>query len=96
MTPFKKISNPRRLNLKEIWRVYRILGDKAFGDENYLIDEVDNMLDHINDDALLGVLDISYGGVPKAKTPIDYLMLFIKSLKSNNLLSFAEFVRDMK
>lgn len=89
-----KTLNPKRLNINEIWKLYRLLGDKVSKDflKSNLLDEAQSILDKINDTVFLESIKIMYGDTHKSN-PLELALLFIRGLKEVGFFAFVDFVR---
>ncbi len=60
--------------------------------KQYLIDEMDGMLEKLSPSKLMRVIQILYGDVQE-NNPVKILLLMIKGLKKNNYFEFADFIK---
>lgn len=81
---------PKKLTLPEMWDLYTLVGDGQ--GKQYLIDEMDVVLEKLSSFKLMRVVQILYGDVQE-RNPIKILLLMIKGLKKNNYFEFADFIK---
>lgn len=88
---------PKKLNLREIHSLYRLLEHSLpREEENYLIDEIDEMLSRIESSALMDSFDILYKGNWRKKNDIELLILFIRGLRENDFFNYVTFIQGFK
>lgn len=78
-----------------MWRLYRTLSDGLAGDtKEYLVDEVEHILENIDTESFKSSLMQLYGDKINylEKSPIEITIMFIDGIKSIDLLGFAEFI----
>lgn len=74
--------------------LYRLLSHSLpREEENYLIDEIDEMLNRIEPSALMKSFDILYKGSLHKKNDLELLLLFIRGLKENDFFSYVTFIQ---
>lgn len=87
---------PKTLNLQEMWNLY---GDLQVGvhPEEYLIDEIFEMLDRISKENFLRSLLLMYPKMVFTQhNPVEMATLFIAGLKHNEFFTFADMVQGLK
>lgn len=87
----------RKLNLREIHKLYLLL-KHALPDKSkeYLIDEIDGILDKAQDGVMLKSLEIMYKSKDfSKKNYVELLTLFVKGLRENDFFAYASFVKGM-
>lgn len=93
MSTFLKKSSTKKLNIHEIWQVYRLLKDGLNRkSDTYLLDEITNILGGISAvefEQTLGIMNI-----PNTNA-LNNLLAFVKNLKANEFFSFVSFIRGI-
>lgn len=95
---FQRASVPNRLSIDAIWRLYRTLKDGLVGDtKEYLVDEIDSILDRIDTESFKSSLRQMYGEKINylEKTPIELSLMFVRGVKQTNLLGFVDFIKAL-
>ena len=85
-------------SLRSIHKLYLVLKSSLpEKDSEYLIDEVDRMLDKIEVEKFLESLAIMFPKKDFSKLPdVELLVWFIKGLKQSNFFEYANFVKGLK
>lgn len=87
---------PKKLTLQEMWSLYLMLKD-SMSDKEFLIDEVDDMLDKMAPDVFIKSLVIMYPKYDATKfLPVEHLTNFIAGLKSSRLFEFVKFIEAIR
>lgn len=86
----------KKLTLREIHALYLVL-EHALPekDEDYLIDQIDGLLNKAKAGTIVKSLEIMKVKTEK-KSDLQLLLLFIRGLKENNFFEYAEFVKGLK
>lgn len=91
---FQKNSDPKKLSIREIWNLYRNLRYGLQGQsQEYLMDELIQMLEGISVEEFKSALRIMYGEMELPTSPIELSLLFTRGVKENNLFSFSDFIK---
>lgn len=64
-------------------------------DEEYLIDEIDRMLDKLSPTDFMTGLNILYKQNLSKKNDIELFVLFIRGLRENSFFEYAHFVKSL-
>ncbi len=96
MRLFQKKSSPKKLSIRDMWRLHRALKDGLVGNRfhGYMLEEVIGLMEKIDIESFKNSLklmwgdDVDYG----SKTPVDLALMFTDGLKRNNAFEFFEFV----
>ena len=92
---FKNLFHKKKLTLREIHSLYLILKDcLPAKEEDYLLDEIDKVLDAITPDALMKSMQILKRDFSN-KQGIEILNLFIAGLKENNFFEYVHFIKGL-
>lgn len=85
-------------SLHSIHRLYLVLKDSLpEKDSEFLIDEVDSMLDKMSVEKFLESLALMFPKKDFSKLPdVELLVWFIKGLKQSNFFEYANFVKGIK
>lgn len=87
---------PKKLNLKEIHRLYLVLKHALpEKEEVLLIDQVDEMLNKISPSEFMESLSILYKQNPSKKNDIELFLFLIRGLRENNFFEYAHFVKGL-
>lgn len=81
---------PKKLTLSEMWDLYLLVGDGK--GKQYLIDEMDMILERLSSSKLVRTVQILYGD-NQERNPVKILLLMIKGLKKNNYFEFSDFIK---
>lgn len=86
---------PRKLNLTEIHRLYKVLEDSLpEKEEALLIDQLDKMLDKITPSEFMESLSILYKDTSK-KNDIELFLFLVRGLKENAFFEYARFIKSL-
>lgn len=86
----------RKLNLKDMWKLYLILQPVLPAQRNeFLVDEIQAMVAKMQWPDLKRSLGIMYGEVSDLD-PMRCLLMMIKGLKESNFFLFVEFIDRLK
>lgn len=83
----------KKLNFSEMWNLYTILGKGINAPHEYLIDEVDSLLDHISGSELVRATNMFYDTV--STNPVQLMSQFIHGLKKNKFFAFADIIKEI-
>lgn len=87
---------PKVLTLSEMWKLYGVLKNGTTGREEYLIDEVFEMLDKISKEDFLQALLYVYPKIEFTKiNPVEMATLFIAGIKRNKFFEFVDVVQGL-
>lgn len=87
----------KTLNLYEMWDLYRTLKKGKGITQEYLIDELFEMLDHISQEDFLQSLLWLYPKIDLAKhNPVEMATLFVSGLKHNGFFAFADMAQGLE
>jgi hypothetical protein len=94
MTLFQKNINPKKLNLEEIWSVYKLV-DKSLGNDlNYsFLDGVSKIIKKSSSIRFSSVLYTL--GIKPEKNGMKNVTLLIRGLRINNFFDFVKFIRKL-
>lgn len=94
MNIFQKKPNPRKLSIREMWELYNLLR-KGIGTshQEYLVDEVYEMLDKLSKYEFIQSLKLMYDTVSLDTNPIQLAAMFIAGLKKNEFFFFDDIVK---
>ena len=96
MNIFPKKLKPKRLSLVEMLELYNLLKDGVGENNNYLVDEVFEMLEKITNQKFILSLQLLYKDFSSInKTPVEVALMFVKGLKTNNFFQFVDFVKAL-
>lgn len=88
---------PRKLNLTEIHRLYKVLETSLpEKEEELLIDQIDEIVQRGDPDLMERCIAIMYPKPPKETDPFSLLLLFIKGLQDNNFFEYTNFITGLK
>lgn len=96
MIPFLKNIAPKKskkLSFSEMWKLYTLLGKGVSTPQEYLIDEVDSLLDHISGNELMQATRMFYDTV--STNPVQLMSQFIHGLKKNKFFAFADIIKEI-
>lgn len=97
MIPFLKNIVPKKskkLNFQEMWELYILLRGKEFASSHeFLIDEIDSILDHISGDELVQAVGMFYNTV--STNPVQLMSQFISGLKKNEFFAFSDMIKEL-
>ena len=98
MESFLKNISPKKLNIREVYQLYKLLEDGIpEKDEKYLMDEVLKILEGISTHAFKQGLRILYGDEFYInKSPIKLATMFVDGIKENNFMSFVQIMKDLR
>jgi hypothetical protein len=90
-------SNPRKLSLKEMWRLYNTI-KYSISKEDILVDEILSMMEKIDVQDFKSALRIMYGNQVNylEKNPIEIALMFVRGLKETALFDFYEFIEVIR
>ncbi len=93
---FQKKFNPKKLSIKEIYRLYRELKNGLVGRKtnDTLLDEIVSILERVDKDAFKQSIKIMYGDV-KNKSSVESAIMFSRGLKETNFFEFCTFVESI-
>lgn len=90
------LSFKRKLNLRKIHALYLTLKHcLPVKEHQYLIDQIDEILDKAQDDTVMKCLEIMYGKNFSKKNYVELLSLFIRGLRENDFFAYVNFVKGM-
>ena len=90
------LSFKRKLNLRKIHALYLTLKHcLPVKEHQYLIDQIDEILDKAQDETIMKCLEIMYGKDFSKKSYVELLVLFIKGLRENEFFAYVNFVKGM-
>lgn len=90
------LSFKRKLNLRKIHALYLALRHcLPVKEHQYLIDQIDEILDKAQDDTVMKCLEIMYGKNFSKKNYVELLSLFIRGLRENDFFAYVNFVKGM-
>jgi hypothetical protein len=75
-----------------MWELY-ILLKGGIGTNEYLIDEVDSLLDNISGPEFIKVTNMFYDTV--STNPVQMMSQFISGLKKNEFFAFADMIKEL-
>jgi hypothetical protein len=88
--------NAKRLTLPEMWNLYGTLKNGAGHKEEYLIDEVFELLENITKEDFLQALLLLYPKIEFVKlNPVEMATLFIAGLKKNSFFEFVDVLEGL-
>lgn len=86
--------SPKKLSIKEIWEVYRFLKNGINpNSEKYLLHETIRILDGISTENFKQALSVMK--ISETENPLDVVLDFTKSIKTNNFFSFVQLISEM-
>ena len=93
---FQKKFNPKKLSIREIWRLYKELKNGLIGrnPNDTLLDEIISILERVDKDAFKQSIKIMYGDV-KNKSSVESAIMFSRGLKESNFFDFCKFVETI-
>lgn len=91
MNIFQKKSSikPKKLSLREMWELYRLLGDG--NRKTYLFDEIVSMMETMPPENIKESIKLMYTNIPL--NPLEIGLMFAKGLKHNEFFGFQEFIK---
>lgn len=88
--------NPEKLSLPFMWELYKTLKNGIGNQQEYLVDEIFEILDHISQEQFLYALTLMY---PKMlineQNPVKMATLFLRGLKHNHFFMFVDLVKGL-
>lgn len=86
----------RKLNLRKIHALYLTLKHcLPVKESQYLIDEIDGILDRAQDGTILRCLEIMYNKDFSKKSYVELSVYFIRGLRENDFFAYVNFVKGM-
>jgi len=86
----------RKLNLRKIHKLYLTLKHcLPVKEHQYLIDQIDEILDKAQDGMMVRCLGIMYNKDFSKKSYVELLTLFIKGLRENDFFAYVNFIKGM-
>lgn len=87
---------PKKLSLREMWKLYKVLKDGVGNQQEYLIDEVLTLMDGISqEDFLLSIL-LLYPKINLQRlNAVEFATLFVVGLKRNNFFEFVDLAQGL-
>ena len=87
----------RKTNLRTIHQVYLVLSHALpEKEEDYLIDELETMMEKAKPGTVLKVLEIMCPNEIKEKSGLLLFLLFIRKLRESNFFEYANFIKGLK
>jgi hypothetical protein len=87
---------PKRLNIREMWELYKTLKSGVEEQQEYLIDEVFNILERVSKEDFLQSLWMLYPKIEFSKhNPVEMATMFVAGLKHNGFFAFVEVIQGM-
>lgn len=91
-----KISNLKKLNIHEIWRLYQLISPQFKYNEKYsLIEFSERLMKDMNNQRFIECLNLMYYEISD-NSPAHLATLFVWGMKETNFLSFMMFIERMK
>lgn len=86
----------RKLTLREIHKLYLLLVHTLpKKEEEYLVDEIDRILDKISPSEFMESLSILYKQNLSKKNDIELFVLLIRGLRENKFFEYAHFIKSL-
>ena len=87
---------PETLSLQKMWELHKLLKNGVGNGQEYLVDEVFEMLDRISQEDFLSALWLMYPKIVFSQhNPIEMATLFLRGLKHNDFFMFAELIEGL-
>lgn len=86
MTPFPKNTNPRKLNLSEMWQLHRLLNTEHG-------DNLESILQHTHPLKIADAMELLYGSYEVVSTGKQLVWWLLQGLQRNYFSAFLKTVR---
>lgn len=97
MESAKMTLSPKRLSFREMWKLYQYLKLGLDTEQEFLIDEISYILEHVTKEDYLLSLSLLYDDkIEYAKLgSVDSIIMFMDGLESNNFFDFCTAIRGI-
>ena len=88
---------PEKLTIQKMWELYQTLKQGVGNKQEYLIDEIFEMLNRISEDQFLQSLWMMYPKINFAEqNPVEMATLFLRGLKHNQFFMFVDVMQGLE